>query len=123
MIYLKSLALSCLRNSIAKLDVLGVNTTLRSFSLSNAIYDQLIQAELNPYSSSFAHFKTSDTLFILGSGPSISLITDYQWDFISLHNSAAFNRWFYHPFVPDFYFFAGDGGANPRLTASEGKVN
>ena len=43
--------------------------------------------------SDFLKHKTSDTIFILGSGPSINLITDDQWDHISSCNSIGFNYW------------------------------
>ncbi len=46
----------------------------------------------------------SDTLFILGSGPSINSISSEQWAYISEHDSWGFNFWFAHPFIPSAYF-------------------
>ena len=47
--------------------------------------------------------KTSDTLFILGSGPSINRISAERWSAIARHDTIGFNFWLYHPFVPTFY--------------------
>lgn len=52
----------------------------------------------------FRRFKKSDTLFILGSGPSINAINTDQWDEIKSHDSLGFNFWFVHEFIPTFYF-------------------
>ncbi|MCE7995985.1 MAG: hypothetical protein HEP71_28655 [Roseivirga sp.] len=49
--------------------------------------------------------KKSDTIFILGSGPSINRITDEQWKHIGQHDSFGFNYWFLHDFIPTFYMF------------------
>lgn len=48
--------------------------------------------------------KSSDTLFVLGSGPSINQISAERWDVIAAHDSVGFNWWLYHSFVPKFYF-------------------
>jgi len=50
-------------------------------------------------------YKTSDTVFLLGSGPSINDITPAAWDHIRLHDSVGFNYWFAHDFVPTLYVF------------------
>ena len=50
-------------------------------------------------------YKKSDTLFILGSGASITSITDEQWKEISKSDSLGFNNWSVHPFIPTYYFF------------------
>jgi hypothetical protein len=52
-------------------------------------------------------YKTSDTIFILGSGPSINDISSKEWSHIKKHNSIGFNWWFVHDFVPTFYMFQG----------------
>lgn len=49
--------------------------------------------------------KTSDTLFVLGSGPSINDISPKRWADIAKDDSVAFNFWPFHPFVPRMYFF------------------
>jgi len=50
-------------------------------------------------------YKSSDTVFILGSGPSINDITKPQWNKIAECDSIGFNYWFAHDFVPDMYMF------------------
>lgn len=51
------------------------------------------------------HKKTSDKLFILGSGPSINDISEKDWELIGEHDSIGFNYWFAHDFVPTYYLF------------------
>ena len=48
-------------------------------------------------------FKTSDRIYILGSGKSILDITEHEWEEIQQHNSIGFNHWYVHDFVPTFY--------------------
>lgn len=48
--------------------------------------------------------KSSDTLFVLGSGPSINRISAERWKLIAAHDTVGFNWWLYHSFVPKFYF-------------------
>ena len=48
--------------------------------------------------------KSSDTLFVLGSGPSINRISAERWKLIAAHDTVGFNWWLYHSFVPRFYF-------------------
>jgi hypothetical protein len=50
-----------------------------------------------------ATVKKSDTLFILGGGPSINQITAERWQAIARHDSVGVNFWLYHPFVPTMY--------------------
>jgi len=49
------------------------------------------------------HYKHSNTLFILGSGPSINEITDCQWEIIKKNDTFGFNFWLVHDFIPTFY--------------------
>lgn len=49
--------------------------------------------------------KKTDTLFILGSGESINLITDEEWKIIEKNDSVGFNFWLYHEFVPTLYVY------------------
>lgn len=53
----------------------------------------------------FSQYKTSDTIFILGSGSSINQLTPEQWDIIRQHDSLGFNFWPFHHFVPTLYMF------------------
>ena len=48
--------------------------------------------------------KSSATLFVLGSGPSINRISPERWQLIAGHDTVGFNWWLYHSFVPKFYF-------------------
>lgn len=63
------------------------------------------------FSSDFLKYKTSDTLFLLGSGPSVSDITSEQWDFIGRNDSIGFNFFLAHPFVPKFFLYQEAGEA------------
>jgi hypothetical protein len=49
--------------------------------------------------------KTSDTVFILGSGWSINEIPDNRWNVIGRHDTIGFNFWPVHPFVPRIFVF------------------
>lgn len=49
--------------------------------------------------------KTSDTVFVLGSGWSINGISDRQWEVIGRHDTIALNFWPVHRFVPRIYLF------------------
>lgn len=48
-------------------------------------------------------YKTSNTLFILGSGPSINDISEDQWAHISSCDSIGFNWFLVHSHVPTYY--------------------
>lgn len=49
--------------------------------------------------------KRSDTIFLLGSGPSINQISLERWQVIARHDSIGFNFWLFHPFVPTLYSY------------------
>ncbi len=49
--------------------------------------------------------KSSDTVFVLGSGPSINDIPDQRWRTIGRHDSIGFNFWPVHSFIPKIYLF------------------
>jgi hypothetical protein len=57
--------------------------------------------------------KTSDTVFVLGSGLSINEIPDRRWEVIARHDSIAMNFWLVHPFVPRIYLFENIPAAVP----------
>ena len=50
-------------------------------------------------------YKTSDTIFILGSGPSINDISPQDWKYVEQHDSIGFNWWIVHDFIPSLYMF------------------
>jgi hypothetical protein len=49
--------------------------------------------------------KTSDTLFIMGSGPSINSMSQEQWAEIGKADVLGMNYWMLHELVPDYYMF------------------
>lgn len=77
------------------LDYLRTQKTLKSF---NRIYPFKTLKDF-PVS----RYKTSDTLFILGSGSSISTYSNDEWQIIGQHDSIGFNFWPVHDFVPTYY--------------------
>lgn len=54
-------------------------------------------------SSQLEKYKTSDTLFVFGGGPSINQLDSDCWQHISKHDSFALNWFFAHPFIPTFH--------------------
>ena len=63
----------------------------------------LLQADL--LQTDLLQTKNSETLFVLGSGPSINRISPQRWRQIASHDTVGFNWWLYHSFIPKFYFF------------------
>lgn len=97
-----------------KVDLNGFDYTVKELvgmyeNIQTAIkyYGQKINNEILKY-------KKSDTIFILGSGPSIKDITKREWEHISQKDSIGFNFWFAHNFVPNFYLFQLPGRGNGR---------
>lgn len=70
-----------------------VNRAIRQYNLKR-ISELIIQ-----------NYKSSDTLFIMGSGSSINKITEEQWDEINENDSMGINFWLIHDFVPTYYMF------------------
>lgn len=70
-------------------------------------------------SNDFLQYKKSDTIFILGSGPSINHLDDAFFENVRKHDSIGFNFWFAHDFVPAMYMFqvAMDWSYDPMLNA------
>ncbi len=68
-------------------------------------------------------YKHSDTLFVLGSGPSINRISPERWQAIAAHDSVGFNFWPYHPFRPTFYFTEGGPEADQVKAYKELSAN
>lgn len=48
-------------------------------------------------------YKTSDTLFILGSGYSVTKLTKQDWSYVKKHDSIGFNSWVFNDFTPTYY--------------------
>ncbi len=51
--------------------------------------------------------RSSDTVFILGSGGSVAAIGEEGWSHIRKHDSIGFNFWLIHPHRPSLYFIEG----------------
>jgi hypothetical protein len=61
-----------------------------------------------PIGDLISHYKrSSDIVFILGSGGSIAQIGDNGWSQIRRHDSIGFNFWMIHPHRPNLYFIEG----------------
>ncbi|GAA0512509.1 hypothetical protein GCM10008992_10150 [Halorubrum aquaticum] len=57
------------------------------------------------YNKNIQTHKSSDELFILGSGSSINDISQDQWEYIGSQDSIGLNRWPLHDFTPTYYVF------------------
>jgi len=79
------------------------NKSLRSYRKLSSIAAEFHfpALDFNP----LCHKKSSDTLFILGSGASVLTYTSQDWERIAKHDSLGFNYWILHPFVPTHYIF------------------
>jgi len=75
-----------------------------SYRRRRPFYKQLLADGVSPGSElNIEKIKSSDTLFILGSGGSINEYTEEDWSKISNHDSLGFNWWLLHDFVPTYY--------------------
>ncbi|MFT6323659.1 MAG: hypothetical protein ACJAWO_001214, partial [Halieaceae bacterium] len=52
---------------------------------------------------SWSNHKTSDTLYVLGSGLSVMDFKAKDWEEVSRHDSFGFNGWVFHDFIPTYY--------------------
>jgi len=89
---------------------------LRAFLLKYALHELRVERqariknELIPLGNiDLSRHKKSDTVFLLGSGPSINAIDEKKWRTIARHDSMAVNFWLFHKFVPTFYFYEAIG--------------
>jgi len=53
--------------------------------------------------NSFIKYKTSNRIYVLGSGRSVSDITPKEWKEINQHDSIGFNHWYVHEHKPTYY--------------------
>ncbi|MEX2411819.1 MAG: hypothetical protein WD607_10720 [Candidatus Paceibacterota bacterium] len=88
-----------------KVDLHGFEYTVEELVSMYEHTTEATQWHGNKLNNDFLKYKTSDTVFILGSGPSINNITESQWNKIAECDSIGFNYWFAHNFVPDMYVF------------------
>ena len=63
--------------------------------------------------------KTSDTIFILGSGYSINKVSQQDWNVIKSHNSIAFNWFCKHRFEPTFFLIREQANLLFRVSHGE----
>lgn len=63
--------------------------------------------------------KSSDTIFILGSGSSINKVTSDQWSIIGKHDSIAFNWFCKHEFEPKFFLIREQSNIPSRCNDDE----
>lgn len=85
----------------------------------NGIHDGNQELICSGYGDEFScevrRFKKTDTLFILGSGPSINDLSEKDFDIIRNHDSIGFNFWMVHDFVPSMYCFQHTEYANGSI--------
>lgn len=77
--------------------------TVNSLNGQEDAFSKIPREKLRRVDNSITKEKHSDTLFVLGSGPSINSLSKEQFQKVSLADSMGFNFWMYHWFVPDFY--------------------
>ncbi len=63
-------------------------------------------------------YKTSDTIFLFGSGPSINDITTEQWDVIRVHDSFGLNYFFLTKFPTTYFYLGYEPSSHPILLKS-----
>jgi len=63
--------------------------------------------------------KTSDTIFVLGSGYSVNKVKEEEWDIIKKHNSIAFNWFCKHPFEPTYFLIREQANLPSRVARGE----
>jgi len=56
--------------------------------------------------SEWSRFKKSDTLFVIGSGPSVERLTPNYWDFIRQHDSFGINYSFMNGIPTTYHYFS-----------------
>ena len=64
-------------------------------------------------------YKTSDTVFLLGSGSSINQISDRQWSVVKQHDTIGFNFWPVHSFVPRIFVFESVAEVRQKILFSK----
>jgi hypothetical protein len=107
--------LKTLRRTLLPPWIRFLNKSFRSYRKLSPIVRELALPPLDP--NPLRHRKSSDTLFILGSGASMLGYTADQWDEIGRHDSLGFNFWTLHPFVPTHYVFEFSKEEDDRLWA------
>lgn len=91
--------------------------TVSELNRIKAASDVLTQRLGQPIGQGFKERRSSDTLFILGSGPSVNDLTPEELDLIAGADSVGFNWWPAHPLVPSFLMFQFPPGMEQDIAA------
>lgn len=67
--------------------------------------------------------KTSDTIFVLGSGWSVNRLSDFDWSIVKSHNSIGFNWFCKHKFEPTFFLLREQSNIPSRSSKDESVEN
>jgi len=86
--------------------------TVTNILLTRGTLKRLLKIKGRLLSNDILKYKTADTIFILGSGPSINDITQKQWEHICQCDSMGFNYWLAHDFVPTYYILQNISNIN-----------
>jgi len=99
----------------ASMPILGELALEGALSRDETTMDRAILLHNQTHLGDFdlGRIKSSDTLFVLGSGASINHIPAERWKTIARHDTVGFNFWLFHPFVPKIYFFESLARDNP----------
>ena len=99
---------------------MGFRYTASELLAMNRVINELTSLGLGKrFSAAELSLKNSDTLVILGSGPSIARISSTAWQQVAQHDTIGFNWWLVHPFVPRFFAFQGVGERMLNLLSHE----
>lgn len=75
-----------------------------SYRRNRKWYNKLISEGVTPGEEiNVGNIKTSDTIFILGTGSSVCEYTNDHWEEIERHDSLGFNDWILHDFTPTIF--------------------
>lgn len=97
-----------LLNYIIKLNI--ISSEILSDYHINSLLDRGIGNEF--HFERLKQKKSSDTIFVLGSGSSINDISDKRWEYINSNDSIGLNRWPIHEHVPTFHVYETPGNRN-----------
>lgn len=96
--------------------------TLRKYYESKSNIKKLIKIKGKHLSDDILSHKKTDTIFVLGSGPSINDLTDKQWMHIEQNDSIGFNWWLVHDFVPTYFILQVDSKTYNLTKALNDKI-
>ena len=88
--------------------------TINSLNFQEEFHSNLPAEQIQRLNHKDLQTKKSETLFILGGGPSISSLTEKNFKAIADSDSMGFNHWMQHRFVPNYYLLQIDEDAESR---------